>query len=112
MTDKIVVMTTCASADEAHKIARHLLEARVAACVSISSTVRSLYHWQGAIQDESEYLLIIKSRRDLMDRLKNEVRAIHSYTTPELVALPIVDGLPAYLEWMDRELAAPSGPLA
>lgn len=109
MTDKVVAFSTCATEGEALKVARRLLEARVAACVSITQTVRSLYHWQGEIQDDAEFLLVIKSRRDLMDRLKSELRAVHSYVTPELVVMPIVDGLPDYLEWMDKELAHPPG---
>ncbi len=110
MTDKVVAFSTCATEEEALKVARRLLETRVAACVSITQPVRSLYHWKGAIQDEAEFLLVIKSRRDLMERLKTELRAAHSYVTPELVILPIVDGLPDYLEWMDKELAHPPAP--
>ncbi len=109
MTDKVVALSTCATEEEALKVARRLLETRVAACVSITQPVRSLYHWQGAIQDDAEFLLVIKSRRDLMDRLKSELRAVHSYVTPELVVMPIVDGLPDYLEWLDKELAHPPG---
>lgn len=110
MTDKVVAFSTCATEEEALKVARRLLEMRVAACVSITQPVRSLYHCKGAIQDDAEYLLVIKSRRDLVERLKTELRAAHSYVTPELVILPIVDGLPDYLEWMDKELAHPAAP--
>ncbi len=112
MTDKVVAFSTCATEGEALSVARRLLETRVAACVSITQPVRSLYHWKDAIQDDTEYLLVIKSRRDLVERLKTELRAVHSYVTPELVILPIVDGLPDYLEWMDKELthSPPPGP--
>jgi periplasmic divalent cation tolerance protein len=110
MTDKVIAFTTCSSESEALSIARGLLDARLAACVSVSQPVRSLYHWQGAIQDDAEHVLTIKTRRGLVPRLKAELRAAHSYTTPELVVLPIVDGLPDYLDWMDKELAPdPSG---
>lgn len=112
MTDKVVAFSTCSNQEEALKIARHLLEARLAACVSISQPVRSLYHWQGAIQDDTEFMLVIKSRRDLIDQLAEALRAVHSYTTPELVVLPILGGLPDYLSWMDAELARPAPPLA
>jgi periplasmic divalent cation tolerance protein len=112
MTDKVVAFSTCSSQDEAAAIARRLLDARLAACVSISQAVRSLYHWQGAVQDDTEYMLVIKSRRDLVPQLAAELRAAHSYTTPELVVLPIVDGLPDYLAWLDAELAPPPAPLA
>jgi periplasmic divalent cation tolerance protein len=104
MTGKIVAFTTCATEQEAVAIARRLLEARVAACVSIVQPVRSLYHWQGAIQDDCEHLLIIKSRAGLAERLKTELQAVHSYETPELVMLDVAGGLPDYLAWIDREL--------
>jgi periplasmic divalent cation tolerance protein len=112
MTDKIVAFSTCSTQDEALKIARRLLDVRLAACVSISQPIRSLYHWQGAIQDDAEFMLVIKSRRDLVPQLAAALREVHSYTTPELVILPILDGLPDYLAWMDAELAPPPQPLA
>lgn len=105
MTDKIVVFTTCASEEEAAKIARHLVEHRLAACVSIVSQVRSVYRWKGAIEDSTEWLLIMKSRRGLMERLSFEISSLHSYQVPEVVALPLVDGAPAYLNWLDHELS-------
>lgn len=111
MTDKIVAFSTCPTHDEALKIARHLLDARLAACVSISQPVRSLYRWQGAIHDDPEFMLIIKSRRDLAPQLSAALRQLHSYTTPELVFLPILDGLPDYLAWIDDSLSPPSPPL-
>ena len=104
MSGKIVAFTTCASEQEAETIARRLLESRVAACVSIVRQVRSLYHWQGAIQDDTECLLIIKSVESLSEPLQAGLRAIHSYETPELVILPVSGGLPDYLAWIDREL--------
>jgi periplasmic divalent cation tolerance protein len=105
MTGKVVVLSTCASADEASRIARHLVEKRLAACVNIVPGIQSVYHWQGAVEESAEFLLVIKSRRDLFDRLKQEIAAVHSYTVPEAVALPIVDGAATYLDWMDQELA-------
>ena len=106
MTDKIVVFTTCGLAEEAERVARGLVEKRVAACVNVVSGVRSIYQWQGKVEEASEHLLIIKSRRDLFDRLQEALRGLHSYQVPEIVALPVVDGLEAYLGWMDRELEA------
>jgi periplasmic divalent cation tolerance protein len=105
MTDKIVVLSTCASAEEAEKIARHLVENRLAACVSIVPQVRSIYRWKGVVEDASEWLLIIKSRRGLVERLSAGIASMHSYQVPEVVALPIVDGAPAYLSWLERELS-------
>lgn len=108
MTGKIVAFTTCATEQDAVAIARRLLETRVAACVSIVQPVRSLYHWQGQIQDDCERMLIIKSRADLAGSLKTELCAVHGYETPELVILPVSDGLPGYLAWIDRELVPPA----
>ncbi|MCW5981165.1 MAG: divalent-cation tolerance protein CutA [Bryobacteraceae bacterium] len=104
MTDKIVVLSTCDSEEEARRIARSLVEKRLAACVNIAPQVRSIYRWQGAIEESAEYLLVIKSRRDLFERLRAALEAMHSYDVPEAIAVAVVDGLPSYLEWMDREM--------
>jgi periplasmic divalent cation tolerance protein len=103
MTDKIVVFSNCGSAEEAEKVAKHLVETRVAACVNIISGVRSIYRWKGAVEDASEWTLLIKTRRALLERVERELRKVHSYEVPELVALPIVDGLESYLQWIDDE---------
>lgn len=107
MTDKIVVLCNCASPEEAASIARHLVEKRLAACVNILPGVRSIYHWQGAVEDGSEWTLVIKTRRHLFEPLRAEVQRTHSYTVPELLALPVVDGLASYLDWIDRETRPP-----
>ena len=104
MTDKIVVLSTCESSDEATKIARHLVEKRVAACVNIVPGARSIYRWKGAIEEAGEFVLLIKTRRDLFPHLRAELEKIHSYEVPEAIALPIVDGSEAYLGWLDREV--------
>ena len=105
MTDKIVVLTACGSTEEAERIARALVEKKLAACVNILPAVRSLYRWQGAVEDETEILLAIKSSRALFDELQAEIGKMHSYEVPEVIAIPIVDGAGGYLGWMDRELA-------
>jgi periplasmic divalent cation tolerance protein len=105
MTDKIVVLTTCDSAEQAAQIARRLVEQRLAACVNILSGVRSVYRWKEKIEDAPELVLMIKSRRDLFAALRAEIEKIHSYEVPEIVALPVVDGSRAYLGWLDRELS-------
>ncbi|HEY3440523.1 MAG TPA: divalent-cation tolerance protein CutA [Paludibaculum sp.] len=107
MTDKIVVFSTCGTAEEAERLARHLLEQRVAACVQITAAVRSFYHWQGKLESEEEFRLTIKSRRDLFGALCAEIRRVHSYEVPEIVALAVVEGGASYLEWMDKELQPP-----
>jgi periplasmic divalent cation tolerance protein len=104
MTDKIVVLTTCSSREEAQRIARRLVEARLAACVQVSAPIQSVYHWQGAVEESEETMLVIKSSRPLWERLRVEIVRLHSYSTPEVVALPIIDGAPDYLAWMEREL--------
>ena len=107
MTDKILILTTCADAAEAGRIAHRLVEARLAACVSSSSPVRSVYRWQGVIEDQNEMALTIKTRRDLFSRVSAEIKKVHSYSTPEILAVPVVDGSSDYLGWLDRELAPP-----
>src|SRR5215475_1742082 len=104
MTDKIVVMTTCDSEQQATDLARHLVEARMAACVNILPKARSIYRWKDQVETADEWLLIIKSRRDLIASLKVEIAKIHTYEVPELIAFPIVEGSEAYLDWLDREL--------
>jgi periplasmic divalent cation tolerance protein len=108
MTDKIVVLSTCASAEEAEKIARKLVERRLAACVNVLAGARSIYHWRGAVEEASEWLLIIKSRRDLFDGLRAEIEKLHSYEVPEVLALAVVEGSRGYLGWMERELSPES----
>jgi uncharacterized protein involved in tolerance to divalent cations len=105
MTDKIVVLCTCSSAEEARRLAGALIQKRLAACVNLLPSVRSIYHWKGAVEEGDETLMIIKSSRPLFERVRAEIARLHSYEEPEIVALPIVDGSESYLEWMDRELA-------
>jgi periplasmic divalent cation tolerance protein len=106
LTDKIVVLATCGSAEEARKIARALVESRLAACVNILAGIESVYRWKGAVEEASECLLIVKSTRGLFDRLQAAIREVHSYELPEIVALPIVDGLEPYLSWIAASVAA------
>ncbi len=103
MTDKIVVLSTCESAEQAEKLARALVEQRLAACVNIIPGMRSVYRWKGAIEDTGEFLLLIKSRRDLFDQMRLEIEKQHSYEVPEVIALPIVEGAENYLEWLRVE---------
>ncbi|HEV2500514.1 MAG TPA: divalent-cation tolerance protein CutA [Terriglobia bacterium] len=105
MTDKIVVLVTAGSQREAAKIARNLVESRLAACVNISPPVRSIYRWEGKIQNDSEFLLLIKTKRSLFRAVKESILQIHSYTTPEVIALPVTEGSQAYLRWIDDSLS-------
>ena len=104
MTDKIVVLSTCSSPEQGHRIARGLVEKRLAGCVSVLPAVRSFYRWKDAIEEDDEVLLVIKSSRALFDRVRSEIVRLHSYEMPEIIAVPIVDGSEAYLTWLDREL--------
>ena len=108
MTDKIVVLTTCDSEQHAEKLARHLVEERVAACVNLLPKARSIYRWNEKIEDSTEWMLIIKSRRDLFAALRAEIQKLHTYETPELIALPVVDGSESYLAWFDAQLTTPA----
>ena len=107
MTDKIVVLSTCASEEEARRIAAAVLEKRLAACVNIMPRVRSIYHWKGALEESEEVLMLIKSSRGLFERLRTEIAARHSYEVPEIVATQIVDGGESYLDWLSAELVSP-----
>jgi periplasmic divalent cation tolerance protein len=104
MTDKIVILSTCGSAEEAEKIAGRLVEAQVAACVNIVPGIRSVYGWKGAVERATEWLLLIKTRQELFGRVAAEVRKLHSYQVPELIALPVTAGSENYLAWLDGEV--------
>jgi periplasmic divalent cation tolerance protein len=111
MTQKIIVLSTCGSEEEAARVAKTLVEARVAACVNILPKIRSVYRWKGAIEDATEWMLVIKSSRPLFPRLQTELRKVHSYEVPEILAIPVIEGSEDYLGWLDRELAAESDTL-
>lgn len=104
MTDKVVVLVTCANADEAAVIAQAVVSQRLAACVNITGPIRSIYRWQGKLADEQEVLLVIKTARPLFDRVRRAVEKLHSYHVPEVVCLPIVDGAPNYLNWLSSSV--------
>ena len=106
-TDKVVALVTCGSAREANRIARALVERRVAACVNVLGTpVHSTYCWRGKVETAAEYLLLIKSSRKKFRALRAEVEHLHSYQVPEIITLPIVEGSQAYLRWLGECLRA------
>ncbi len=109
MTDKIVVLSTCASQKEAETIARLLVEERLAACVNIVPRMRSFYRWNGAIESAEECLLVIKSSRELFTQLRAVLEQAHSYEVPEAIAIPIVDGAGTYMSWLESNLRNPGG---
>ena len=103
MTDKFVVLVTCGSTAEAKRIARAVVEQRLAACVNIlPGAVTSIYRWKGKVEFASERLLLIKTSRKHLAKLQEAVERIHSYEAPEFIALPIVAGSRKYLAWMDE----------
>ena len=110
MTDKIVVLVTGGSIRECKKIARKLLEKRLIACANLVPAIQSLYHWQGKIADEKECLMLLKSSRELFPALRGEVEKLHSYSVPEVIALPIIDGNPNYLNWIGESVQKSSEP--
>jgi periplasmic divalent cation tolerance protein len=101
MRDEIIVLITSSTGDEAAKIGSVLVEEHLAACVNIVPGVRSLFLWEGKSRDERETLLICKSRLPLMKQLVARVKSLHSYTVPEVIALPIVAGSSDYLDWVN-----------
>ncbi len=98
--DEIIVFITASSEEEAAKIARALVEARLAGCVNIIKNIRSIYSWQGKIEDGPEVLMIVKTQKSLFDSLTKKVEELHSYTVPEIIVLPIVEGSKDYLKWL------------
>lgn len=98
----IVVLVTAADAEEAARIARALVEERLAACANVVGPIRSIYRWQGAIEDAAEHLIVIKARRGDFAALEARVRALHSYDVPEVLAVPVEAGSAAYLAWLDE----------
>jgi periplasmic divalent cation tolerance protein len=106
VTDKIVVLTTCESEEQAQALARGLIEQRLAACVNILPGARSVYRWNDKIENATEFVLIIKSRREIFVKLREAIGRLHSYEIPEVIALPVVDGSEPYLNWLDREVAS------
>lgn len=100
----IVVFTTCANKEEAQKISRALVEKRLAACVNILPQVESLFWWEGKVDSEQEFLLVIKSRAERFGKICALVKSLHSYEVPEIISLPVSEGHQPYLQWIDESL--------
>lgn len=98
--ENIVVLITAQNEDEAARIARCLVESRLAACVNIIKGIRSIYSWQGKIEDNAEALMVVKTQRKLFDDLSKKVKELHSYTVPEIIAILMVEGSVDYLNWL------------
>jgi periplasmic divalent cation tolerance protein len=104
MTDALVVLCTCSDEQEALRIANALIEARVAACVNLLPAIQSVYRWEGKIETAREVLLLIKTTRERFSELSLRIVQLHSYQTPEIVAVGIDEGLEKYLVWLRGQL--------
>lgn len=100
MTDFRVVLVTAPEGELAEKLARGLVEGKLAACVNLVPQVKSVYRWEGKIETGKETLLVIKTRSGLLPQVERFVKELHSYTVPEVIALPIESGSRAYLDWL------------
>ena len=104
MTDKKIVLTTAGSQEEARKIARALVERRLAACVNIIPQVESIYRWQAKVEDAHEWLLLIKTTTAAFERVRDAIRELHSYDLPECISFSVENGGSAYLEWISESV--------
>ena len=103
MTDALLVFTTLPSADKAAELAKVLVEERLAACANLLPAIRSIYRWQGKLQDENEVLVLLKTRAEHLERLKLRILELHPYEVPEILAVPVEAGYQPYLEWLAGE---------
>ena len=101
MSEPLIVLMTAGSQEEAERIAQALVAEMLAACVNVVPSVISIYHWEGKVVRDQEWLLVAKSRHDVLDHLLERVQALHSYDVPEILALPLVGGSEPYLRWLD-----------
>lgn len=105
MTDARVVLVTAPDADAAARLARALVEERLAACGNVVPAIRSIYRWEGRVHDEGEALLVLKTRAARVDALRARVLELHPYQVPEVLVLPVEAGSEAYLDWIAAETA-------
>jgi periplasmic divalent cation tolerance protein len=110
MTDKRIVLSTAGSEDEARKIALHLVEHHLAACVNIVPHIESIYRWQGKVESSREWLLIIKTSAERFPDVRDAIRKLHSYELPECIAINIEDGSLEYLQWFGYSLVKEQEP--
>jgi periplasmic divalent cation tolerance protein len=104
MTEKRVVLSTAGSEDEARKIAHHLVEHQLAACVNIVPQMESIYRWQGKVESAGEWLLLIKTTAEKFPAVRDAIRGLHSYDLPECIAIAIENGSEAYLQWIEESV--------
>lgn len=110
MSEFVLALSTAGSADEARTIANALVSEQLAACVNVVDSIHSIYRWQGAVESASESLILIKTRATLLTTIEARLRNLHSYDVPELIAIPIGQGAPLYLDWLLASTRDPATP--
>jgi periplasmic divalent cation tolerance protein len=108
MAEVIQVLTTVGSEEDARAIARALVERRLAGCVQLIGPITSTYWWQGSVEDDTEWLCVIKSTADLYEALERAIQEVHPYEVPEILAVPVLKGSQGYLDWLRGELVKPA----
>ncbi len=101
----VVVFVTCPDRETTQRIAEELIERKLAACVNITTEINSVYFWQGNIEKDTEYLMIIKTSEELFEELETFIKNNHPYTVPEIIGIPIVKGSKEYLDWIDQTVS-------
>jgi periplasmic divalent cation tolerance protein len=105
----LVVFVTAANPEEAAKISESAVKSRQAACATTFPVVRSVYWWEGKLLNDQESVVMLKTTSERFEALQKTIRAVHSYKVPEIIAVPVTNGLPQYLEWVQAETAMPGG---
>ena len=103
MKSYIQVTTTTETKEQAQTIAQHLVEAKLTACIQIVGPITSIYRWNGKVENNQEWLCLIKTRNDLYNKVEAAIKSQHPYETPEIIAVPILKGSKEYLSWLDNE---------
>lgn len=104
MSDYCLGMTTIGTAEDAARLAKELVDRRLVACANVIPGLRSFYHWQGKLCDETEWLVLLKTHVEKIDAIKQAFKELHPYEEPELVFVPIGEGSPTYLQWLDSSI--------
>ena len=104
MKSYIQITTTTETKEQADKISQHLVETKLAACVQILGPITSIYRWKGKVENAQEWLCLIKTRDNLYAKVEAAIKSVHSYETPEIISVPIIEGSKEYLSWIDKGL--------
>lgn len=104
MKSYLQVTTTTETKEQAQTIAQHLVETKLAVCVQITGPITSIYRWKGKVENAQEWLCLIKTQNDLYNKVEAAIKKLHPYETPEIIAVPIINGSKEYLSWLHNEL--------